>query len=357
MDLKHYGWNSFFEERLSEISEDGLVPGRVAIENKTNYLLYSEYGELIGEISGKMYFNCENKEDFPAVGDWVLFRPFPDEKRAIIEHVIPRKTKFSRKAAGSKTDEQILASNIDVVFIMTSMNQDLNVRRLERYLILARENKIDPVIVLSKCDLCESPEEVHTELNSFSDNVPILMISVITGYGLNKISEYLAGNKTIALLGSSGVGKSTLINHLAGSDVMKVNEITDYKDKGVHTTTRRELVLLPVGGMIIDTPGLRELQLWEGSEGLSDVFSDIESLAEGCKYKDCTHTTEPGCAVLKAYEDGSLDEERMKSYRKMQREINYFKRRQNESLILAERKKWKKIHKDIKVIYKLKNKQ
>lgn len=357
MDLKLYGWNSFFDEQLSALNQDGLAPGRVAVENKNNYILYSEYGELTGEISGKLYFNCENKADFPAVGDWVLFRPFADEKRAIIEHVMPRKTRFSRKAAGSKTEEQILASNIDIVFIMTSMNKDLNTRRLERYLVLARENKISPVIVLSKSDLCQNPEETLGEISSFSDNIPIHVISCVTGYGVDEIQNYFEGNKTIGLLGSSGVGKSTLINFLAGEEIMKVNYITDYKDKGVHTTTRRELVLLPEGGMIVDTPGLRELQLWEGSEGLTDVFSDIEAIAEECKYKDCTHTTEPGCAVIKAFEEGSLDEDRMRSYRKMQREINYFKRRQNENLILAERKKWKKIHKDIKLIYKLKNKE
>jgi ribosome biogenesis GTPase len=174
---------------------------------------------------------------------------------------------------------------------------------------------------------------------------------------MHEIRKYFVCNKTVALLGSSGVGKSTLINTLAGSDIMKVNEITSYKDKGVHTTTRRELVVLPEGGMIIDTPGLRELQLWEGSEGLSDIFSDIEALAENCWFKDCTHTKEPDCAVRKAFEDGTLDEDRLKSYYKMQREINYFERRKYESSILAERKKWKKIHKDVKQVMKMKYKQ
>ena len=354
MDLTKYGWDSFFEDKLKDFSVDGFIPGRIAVENKTNYLLYTHFGEMTGEISGKMYFNCEEKNDFPAVGDWVLFRPFPEEKKAIIEGVLPRKTKFSRKSAGVKTDEQILASNIDTVFIMTSMNKDLNTRRLERYLILARENRILPIIVLSKSDLCENPEEMLAELKNFLDHVPFQMISCVTGYGLQEIRKYFEGNKTAALLGSSGVGKSTLINTLAGSDIMKVNDLTNYKDRGVHTTTRRELVVLPEGGMIIDTPGLRELQLWEGSEGLSDLFSDIEALAEKCRFKDCTHSEEPGCAVRQAFEDGTLDEDRLKSYNKMQREINYFERRKYESSILAERKKWKKIHKDVKQIMKFK---
>lgn len=354
--LNSFGWHPFFEAYFNEYAGTGLSAGRVAIENKSNYLLYTGYGELNAEISGKMFYNIDEKVDYPAVGDWVVFKPIPDEKKAIIEKVLPRRSKFSRKVNGSKTGEQIIASNVDVLFIMSSLNQDLNLRRIERYLTLAWESEAAPVILLSKSDLCDNIEEKRAEVESIAFGVPIHIISCINKTGLESIQQYFENNKTAAVLGSSGVGKSTLINTLIGYNRFKVNEITNYKDKGIHTTTRRELVLLPGGGLIMDTPGMRSIILWEGSDGVSTTFEDIEELIKNCKFTDCKHESEPGCAVNEALENGTLDEDRYHSYLKLKREIGYFERRHDQKAMIAEKKKWKKIHMQAKELMKFKGK-
>lgn len=354
INLKKYGWNTFFEEQFIPFLNEGYSAGRVCIEHKNQYMLYTEFGELTAEISGKMHFNSDGKENHPAVGDWVVIKPIAEENKAIIEHVLTRKNKFSRKNAGVKTEEQIVSSNIDAVFIMTSLNQDINLRRIERYLTLAGENEISPVIILSKSDLCSNITDKLSEVEQISFNTPIHIISAFEKTGITELNKYFEEDKTAAILGSSGVGKSTLINNLCSETKLEVKEIGTYKDKGRHTTTHRELILLPGGGMVIDTPGMRELQLWEGSDGLSETFSDIEELIAQCKFPDCWHETEPGCAVKDALEKGKLDEVRYKSYLKLRKEVNYFERRQNNKAVLAEKKKWKKISSDAKKRSKLK---
>ncbi|RPI17945.1 MAG: ribosome small subunit-dependent GTPase A [Ignavibacteriae bacterium] len=344
--LKSFGFKDFFKEHFSEFSENGFSPARVAVENKNNYILYSEFGELTAELSGKFYFNYEDKGDYPAVGDWVVIRPLPDEQKALIEHVLPRMNSFSRKAAGTKTDEQVIAANIDVLFIMTSLNKELNIRRMERYLTLALDRGLQPVVILSKADLCEDIDSKMMSMENIIKNIPVHIVSSVKKEGIDELKKYFEGNKTAAIVGSSGVGKSTFINALLGEDRLTVKDITAYKDKGVHTTSRRELILLPDGGMIIDTPGMRELQLWDGGDGLSDVFEDIEALFSNCKFSDCKHESEPGCAVREAIKSGELDEDRYNSYLKMQKEVNYFERRKDQKALLEEKKKWKKIHKE-----------
>jgi ribosome biogenesis GTPase len=355
-NLSNYGYNSFFEEHFGAYSGNGYIPARVAVQNKSNYIVYSEHGELAAEVSGKFMFDADKKEDYPAVGDWVVLRPLVDEQKGIIDAVLPRKTAFSRKEAGGKTEKQVLASNIDTVFIMTSLNQDFNLRRVERYLVLANESDLNPVIVLSKSDLCEDVQDKINEVNGIAKDVPVHAISSVMHEGIESLKPYFTDGCTITVLGSSGVGKSTFINVLLGSDELVTKEVSAYKDKGHHATTRRELIFIPGGGLIIDTPGMRELQLWEGEGGLESLFDDIEELASQCKFSDCKHKSEPGCAVRRAIKKGELDENRYNSYLKMEREIKYFEFRRSHLASIQEKKRWKKISKMAKEHTKLKYK-
>jgi ribosome biogenesis GTPase len=343
LNLKSLGYNQTFEESFKVYENQELVPGRISIEHKGLYRVLTESGELLGEITGKIRFNATGRHDYPAVGDWVAVQAIPQEGKAYIHGILPRKSKFSRKAAGVTTDEQIVATNVDTVFLVNALNQDFNLRRLERYLLMAWESGATPVIVLSKSDLCEDVQSIISEVESIAFGVPIFAVSAEKGTGLESLSDFIKEGETVALLGSSGVGKSTLANKLFGSDVLKTNDIREEDGKGKHTTTHRELLVLENGGILIDTPGMRELQLWEGDNSLSQSFQDVESLAEQCRFRDCTHNNEPGCAVQTAIEKGDLDEERYNSYLKLQREMAYFARKEDQKLALAERAKWKKI--------------
>jgi ribosome biogenesis GTPase len=283
---------------------------------------------MLGEISGKFHYTAETQEDLPAVGDWVTASLRIEEGRATIHHVLPRKSKFSRKVAGSVTQEQIVAANIDTVFIVNSLNHNFNLRRIERYLILAWESGANPVIILSKADLYEQVAERMNEVAAIAPGVPVFAVSSLTGSGLDEIKGFLFEGSTTALLGSSGVGKSTLINSLMGDEVQKVQQISGFEDKGRHTSTHRELFILPNGSLMIDTPGMRELQMWDGEDGLSEAFDDIEQLSKQCKFTDCSHRNEPGCAVKAAIKNGSLSYDRFENYKKLQKEIKFIEEKQ-----------------------------
>ncbi|MBK8982724.1 MAG: ribosome small subunit-dependent GTPase A [Ignavibacteria bacterium] len=341
-NLVPIGWNEFFEDQMNGL-EENLIPGRVIISNKNNYLISIGEREITGEVSGKFHFNAESKDEFPAVGDWVLMRKFDDYDNAIIESVMKRKSKLSRNSAGLKLEEQILASNIDIVFIISSLNQDINLRRLERYVSLIIDNKLTPVMILSKADLSENTEEKLEDVKKISGNYDIHVISALKNTGMDELRKYFTGNQTVAVIGSSGVGKSTIINNLCGESVMEVSDISLYKDKGRHTTSHRELIFLKDGGSIIDTPGMRELQLWEGNEGLSEAFPDIEKYLGQCRFSNCEHDTEPGCAIKDAIERGEFDSKRFQSYKKLEREITRFENKSNKKAMLKEKKKWKKM--------------
>ena len=343
MDLTTFGWSEFFESGFKLYAHHGYTAGRVALEHKNFYRVYTEYGELLAELSGKLRHEAVNRSDLPAVGDWVVVRSRPEGDRATIHAVLPRRTRFARKTAGSRTEEQIVGANIDTVFLVTSLNQDFSLRRLERYLLIAWESGANPIVILSKSDLCDRVAETIDEVRSVAPRVTIHAVSVVTGDGLQEIEQYFKHGQTVALLGSSGVGKSSLINHLAGVELLKVQTVREHDDRGRHTTTHRELVLLPSGGLVLDTPGMRELQLWDGDESLQLVFDDIEEIARRCYFSDCQHEDEPRCAVREALAAGTIDAGRYQSYEKLQRELKYQARRKDKLSEIIEKKKWKKL--------------
>jgi ribosome biogenesis GTPase len=348
MNLNLLGWSSFFASSFAAYSQAGYAVGRVAIASRTLYTLYTESGELTADISGNLQSRATATQDFPAVGDWVVIRSRVSEKRATIHAILPRKSKFSRKTAGARTEEQVVATNIDTVFLVSGLDGDFNLRRIERYLLLAWESGANPVILPNKADLCPAIDERVAEVAAVAPSVSIIPLSATNQQGLDALSSYLQPGQTVALLGSSGVGKSTITNELKGEKVQAIQSVRRGDDRGRHTTTHRELILLPNGSLIIDTPGMREIQIWSAGEGLQETFSDIEALAERCRFRDCQHHHEPGCAVQQALERGSLDESRFLNYRKLQKELNYLTRRQDQRASLLEKERWKKIHKSLR---------
>ncbi|QOR65131.1 ribosome small subunit-dependent GTPase A [Cytobacillus suaedae] len=346
MNLQTLGWNEFFNNEFTKYTEQNYSVGRIALEHKRMYRIFTEEGDLLGEVSGKLRHNSISREDYPAVGDWVLISPRYEEGKATIHGILPRFSKFSRKVAGMTTEEQIVATNVNTLFLVNALNQDFNLRRIERYLLMAWESGANPVIVLTKSDLCNDIEEKLKQIETVALGVPVHAVSVKDDSGINQLDTYLVEGQTVALLGSSGAGKSTLTNRLIGVEKQLVKEIREGDDRGKHTTTHRELIVVPTGGIIIDTPGMRELQLWDAEDSLSHSFEDIETLAENCYYRDCTHGNEPQCAIVEAISDGSLDEERYKSYVKLQKELAYLERKNDKKAQLDERNKWKKLSGD-----------
>ena len=343
VDLSDLGWSEFFETRFQPYRADGLEAARVVLEYNHLYRVLSPHGELLADVAGRLRHEAASRSDLPAVGDWVVIEPRREEGKATIHAVLPRKSKFVRKAAGTRTEEQIVGANIDTVFLVTSLNHDFNLRRIERYLIVARESGASPVIILSKADLCEEVEERLAEIQMVAAGAPVHAISVTGQDGLDELGPYFRHGQTVALLGSSGVGKSTLINHLMGREVQKVREIREHDGRGQHTTTHRELILLPQGGLVLDTPGMRELHLWDGEESLQRAFDDIEALVRSCRFGDCRHRDEPGCAIQEALAEGTIEAARYQSYEKLQKELQHVARKQDINAQLTEKKRWKKL--------------
>ncbi|MFD1422718.1 ribosome small subunit-dependent GTPase A [Laceyella tengchongensis] len=349
MDKWTWGWTPALEEAFDQIKEDGLAVGRVTLQHKRLYRLQTEYGELLAELTGRFRYDTTRVEDYPAVGDWVVIRPRVAEGRASIEAVLPRFSRFSRKVAGRTWEEQIVAANVNTVFLVNALNQDFNVRRIERYLTLAWESGAQPVIVLNKADLYPDVSDKVAQVEAVALGVPIHVVSGLTGKGLDELMAYLQPGKTVALLGSSGVGKSTLTNCFLGTEQQEVQAIRAGDDKGKHTTTYRELFLLPQGGCLIDTPGMRGIKLVDQEHGVQETFEEIEQLALSCRFTDCQHQGEPGCAVEFALAEGRLAPKRLANYRKLLRELAYYERKENRQLAHAEKEIWKKRSRQAKI--------
>ena len=319
-NLRKYGLTDSFVREAA--AYDGLFLARVTAQHRGLYTAVSETGEINAAVSGKFSWRAEGPLSFPAVGDWVLLdREDAKGGNAAIQHILRRKSVFTRKAAGAAHEGQVIATNIDTLFICMSLNANFNLRRAERYLAIVWESRAAPVIVLTKSDLCEDLESKVREVASVALGADVAVCSSKNAQGWDAVRAYLQPGKTAAFIGSSGVGKSTLINRLAGMEIMATKEIRASDDEGRHATTHRQLILLPDGGLVMDTPGMRELALYTGD--IAKTFQDIEELALGCKYKDCSHTAEPGCAVLLAIEEGMLSEKRFMNYQKLHREVSY----------------------------------
>jgi len=338
MKLEALGYNTDLENYRTENNLSSFDVGRVISEHKDRYEVKSNKGDYDCELIGNLRFNAESRSDLPAVGDWVALSPY-DEGKALIHAIYPRHSIIERQAVGKSSQKQIIATNI--------------INRVERYLTICNASNVKPIIVLSKIDLIEEGEisELLGQLDERINDVPIIGISNQTKKGVDKLKTHILGGKTYCLLGSSGVGKSTLLNSLSGKQVMETGEISESIDRGKHVTSHRELIVLEDGGILIDNPGMREVGITDNSVGLEVTFDDILSLAEGCKFNDCTHVSESGCAILEAVEDGTIDREAYTNFQKMERERAHF-----ESSLHEKRKKGKDMSKMIRKVIKNKNK-
>lgn len=346
------GWNEFFQNQIDNNTELKFFrPARVIIENKNRYLVLNELGEFEAEISGKLMFTTDNPAQLPKVGDWVLIDIY-DEGKAIIHKVLDRKTVFSRKTSGLKFSEQVIVSNIDYLFIVQSCNDNFNLRRLERYLFMADAGGITPVMILSKTDLVDNIDDYNSQISKIYPQLAIFALSNVNKTGITQLNDFLIPNKTYAFVGSSGTGKSTLINNLIGYDLQKTNEIREKDDRGKHTTTKRELIILPNNALLIDTPGMREFHLWKTDTSVEDMFSEIEELEQNCKYSDCKHINEKGCAIIAAVNEGLISKERYNSFLKLKKEEEYIELKDDKTFLLQRKDKLKKRSKLIKETFK-----
>ena len=345
MQMKNLGYNETLASALEELALDNVVPGRIVWQSAYDYRVWCETGEVAAQLAGKI-----KSSGRPGVGDWVALRPEPDQETGTIVAILPRKSAFSRSAAGKSVSEQVVAANIDEVFIVTDLDTDFNVRRIERYITLVYNSGASPVVVLNKTDLSSDVQAVVDETESVSPGVPIYAVSAEDGEGLEQLEERLGHGKTVAFLGSSGVGKSTLINCLLGEERMEVGEVREADGKGRHTTTHRELIPLPEGGAVIDTPGMREISVWGDEQGLIEAFPEIDDMAQYCRFRDCRHDSEQGCAVIEAAESGDIDPDRLDSYRKLRIEFENLEVRKSQAARMEEKRAGKRFSRMVREV-------
>ena len=351
MGLTKLGWNAARDEQFAPHLAKGFLPARVAVEDKHFYRVWTEDAELTAQITGKLIHEARGDHaKLPKVGDWVAVKLIPNEEKAAIQAVLPRTTQITRKTSGRNTSAQILATNIETVFLVTAADPTFNTARLEQMLVMGRESGARPVVLLNKIDLCDDLDAKLAEATQAAGDALVLAVCALTGRGLKKLSAQIKKGDTVAFIGTSGVGKSSLINQLYGEDLMPTVEVRESDAKGRHTTSWREMIFLPKGGVVIDTPGMREFHIWDASQGAKATFPEIEALAPGCHFRDCTHTKEKDCAVLTAVAAGTLPRERYDSFVKLQLEISYLREAEKQA-------GWQNRRKSDRVAHRVFNKQ
>jgi ribosome biogenesis GTPase / thiamine phosphate phosphatase len=338
--LAELGWNERFAAAFAAHAGSGQVPGRVVLEHTHIYRVGTATGEVLARVSGRLRHRAESRPDFPAVGDWVVVEPVAHGD-ARIHTILPRFSRFSRRAAGDSTEEQIVAANIDVVFLVGGLDGDFNPRRLERYLVVAWESGATPVIVLNKADLVADPRPHIDTVRASAPGVAVHAVSARDPQSLDALRAHLGPGRTAALLGSSGVGKSTIVNRLVGHDLLPTRDVRESDSRGRHTSTNRQLVVLGADGILIDTPGMRELQLWDSGEARGDAFADVTALADQCRFRDCQHRQEPGCAVTAALKRGELPADRFENFQKLTLERAHQQRQFDARAVLDEKRRAK----------------
>jgi ribosome biogenesis GTPase / thiamine phosphate phosphatase len=356
VDLRDLGWDDALRHQFEPWAvKPHVQPGRVFIEFNYIFRVYIHGGETEAVLAGRLKHHATSRSELPAVGDWVVVRTRPGDERGSIVAVLPRRSRFSRRMAGNVTDEQVVAANVNVTFIVMGLDQDYSLRRLERYLLLSGESGAAPVVLLTKPDVADEAEGRIAEVRAIMQDVPVHVLNPRAGEGIEHVTHYLTRGRTGALLGSSGVGKTTLINRLMGSDLRRTRDVRAADSKGRHTTTNRELVVLPNGGLLIDTPGMRELQLWDVGNAARETFDDIDTIAAACHFTDCAHRDEPRCAVKAAVEDGSLPADRLDSYLRLQGELAHLEKQQDERALIEEKRRGRIGAKSLRQVLKLKD--
>jgi ribosome biogenesis GTPase len=348
LNLEDFGWNSFFQDHCTNYQNKNLIPARVSFQGRGMYRLISEDGELWAEIGGALRHDKPDSGDLPVCGDWVLADNPMGQDRTVMRFLLPRITSFSRKQAGTAMDRQVIAANVDTVCLVSGLDSDFNPRRIERYLAIAFESGANPVVVLNKADICLEVSDRIEEAMSLAPGVPVLAASATSCHGVQDLRNHIRRGQTVAFLGSSGVGKSSLVNRLLGRTVQEVRETDSHTGRGLHTTSARQLFLLPSGGLIMDTPGMRELQVWSVDAGLDTAFEDIMALAEGCRFRDCSHESEPGCRVRAAVLGGELEARRLANYFKIRKEASFIELKKSHSANWVEKERWRKVAKAAK---------